>query len=75
MQCENVGLFGKLERGRGVRFSDTLGAEYFEQLTSERRVTRLVRGKPTTRFERKPGMRAETLDALAMRRRRRRGSR
>ena len=57
-------LFAKLERGRGIRFSRSLPGEYFEQLTSERRITRFVRGKPTTRFERKPGMRAETLDAL-----------
>ncbi len=34
-------------------------------LVSERRVIRYVRGKPTTRFERIPGKRAESLDALA----------
>jgi phage terminase large subunit GpA-like protein len=59
-----AGLFARLERGRGVRFSDTLGPEYFEQLVSEKRVTRLVRGRPTVRFERIPGKRAESLDCL-----------
>ena len=59
-----AGLFAKLERGRGVRFSNTLTADYFSMLTSEKRVTQFVRGKPTTRFERKPGMRAESLDCL-----------
>jgi Phage terminase large subunit (GpA) len=43
-------LFAKLDRGRTVRFSSSLPGEYFEQLTSERRITRLVRGKPTMRF-------------------------
>lgn len=51
-------------RRRGVRFSEVLGAEYFEQLVSEKRVTRLGHGRPTTRFERIPGKRAESLDAL-----------
>lgn len=38
--------------------------EFYEQVTSERRIVRVVRGKPTARFERKPGMKAEALDAL-----------
>jgi phage terminase large subunit GpA-like protein len=39
-------------------------ARVFEMLVSERRVTRYVRGRPTTRFERIPGKRVETLDEL-----------
>jgi phage terminase large subunit GpA-like protein len=40
-----------------------LSPEYFEQLTSEVRRVRMVRRRPTQRFERKPGMAAEALDA------------
>ena len=56
-------LFARLSRGQGVRFSDALAPIYFEQLTSERRVVRYVRGTPQARFERIKGKRAETLDA------------
>lgn len=55
-------LFARLARGRSIRFSNTLAPEWFEQLTSERRVVRTVGGKPVARFERKPGMDAEALD-------------
>lgn len=58
-------LFDKLAKGRGIRFSNTLPAEFFEQLCSEVRVVRVVRGRPTARFERKPGARnAESLDCV-----------
>jgi len=57
-------VFSKLARGRSIRFSNSLPAEYFEMLTSERRVVRMSRGRPTLRFERIPGKRAESLDAL-----------
>lgn len=56
-------LFNRLSRGQGMRFSDALEPIYFEQLTSERRVVRYVRGRPEARFERVKGKRAETLDA------------
>lgn len=56
-------LFQRLARGQGVRFSHALQPIYFEQLTSERRVMRYLRGRPEQRFERIPGKRAETLDA------------
>lgn len=56
-------LFARLARGEGVRFSEDLEGIYFEQLVSERRVVRYVRGTPQARFERHKGMRAETLDA------------
>jgi phage terminase large subunit GpA-like protein len=59
-----AGLFAKLARGDGIRFGDRLPPEYFEMLVSERRVIRRVRGKPVQRFERIPGKRAESLDAL-----------
>jgi phage terminase large subunit GpA-like protein len=57
-------LFQRLKRGQSVRFSDTLDGSYFEQLASERLVTRYMRGRPDRHFERIPGRRAETLDAL-----------
>ena len=59
-----AGLFAKLERGKGVRFSNALDPSYFEMLASEKRIVRLVRGRPVTRFERIKGKRAESLDAL-----------
>ena len=57
-------IVARLSQGRSIRFSNTLDATYYEQLASERRVVRLVRGKPTARFERKLGAKAEALDAL-----------
>lgn len=56
-------IFNRLSRGQGFRFSDALEPIYFEQITSERRVVRYVRGRPEARFERIKGKRAETLDA------------
>ncbi|MDE0921798.1 phage terminase large subunit family protein [Aurantimonas coralicida] len=56
-------LYGRLARGSSVRFSADLEPIYFEQLTSERRVIRYVKGLPIRRFERIVGKRAETLDA------------
>lgn len=57
-------LFDRIGNARAVRFSNTLPDEWYEQLTSERRIVKLVRGKPVTRFERKPGFAAEGLDCL-----------
>ena len=58
-------IFSRLEHGRSIRFSKTLEASYFEQLTSERRVITMVHGQPKARFERKTRhARAETLDCL-----------
>jgi phage terminase large subunit GpA-like protein len=56
-------LFQRLKRGQSIRFSNTLDSSYFEQLASERLVTRYLRGRDERRFERIPGRRAETLDA------------
>jgi phage terminase large subunit GpA-like protein len=57
-------LLTRLARGRSVRFSDTLTADWFEQLTSERRVIRYSRGQPVRQFVRIMGRRAEALDCV-----------
>jgi phage terminase large subunit GpA-like protein len=57
-------ILTRLSRGRTIRFSDSLETAWYEQLASERRVIRYVRGQPVRRFERKPGMRAEALDCV-----------
>jgi phage terminase large subunit GpA-like protein len=57
-------LFQRLKRGQSIRFSHLLDSSYFEQLASERLVTKFSRGRPIRQFERIPGRRAETLDAL-----------
>jgi phage terminase large subunit GpA-like protein len=57
-------LLTRLARGRSIRFSNTLSAEWFEQLTSERRVLRYSRGQPVRLFERIMGRRAEALDCV-----------
>ncbi|MBN8483474.1 MAG: phage terminase large subunit family protein [Sphingomonadales bacterium] len=57
-------ILTRLSRGRTIRFSDSLETAWYEQLASERRVLRYVRGQPVRRFERKPGMRAEALDCV-----------
>ena len=58
-------IFDKLQRARGIRFSNSLEPVYYEQLASERRVIRYSRGQPIRRFERVSSrQRAEALDAL-----------
>jgi phage terminase large subunit GpA-like protein len=57
-------IFDRLQRGRGVRFSRSLEPVYYEQLASERRVLRYVRGQPVRRFERTGRTRNEALDCL-----------
>jgi phage terminase large subunit GpA-like protein len=57
-------VMDRLHRARGLRFSDSLSASYFEQLASERKIVRRVRGQPVWRFERKPGALAEALDTV-----------
>lgn len=59
-----VALLNRLSRPGMVRFSDSLPAEFYEQLTSERLVTKYSRGRPVRAFERVKGMRAEALDAV-----------
>lgn len=68
-----AGLLDKLQRGHGVaakdparamiRFSENLAPVFYEQLTSERRVTHISHGQPVRVFERIRGRRAEALDA------------
>jgi phage terminase large subunit GpA-like protein len=54
-----------LLRGRLIRFSQSLAPVYYEQLASERRVIRYVRGQPRRRFERVSSRaRAEALDCM-----------
>jgi phage terminase large subunit GpA-like protein len=59
-------IFSRLQHGRSIRFSKSVleaSPTYFEQLCSERRVVRYVRGRPVRRFERKThSARAEALD-------------
>ena len=57
-------LFDQLQRAGAIRFSRDLQPVFYEQLASERRVVRMVRGRPVARFERVKGARAECLDAL-----------
>lgn len=46
-----------------IHFSDELTEEYFAQLTSEQRVSRMVKGRPVTSWEVcAPGIRNEALD-------------
>jgi phage terminase large subunit GpA-like protein len=61
-----MSLYQRLARGRSVRFSDTLGGEWFEQLASERIITRYSRGQPVRQFERVAGRRAESLDCMVL---------
>jgi phage terminase large subunit GpA-like protein len=57
-------LLTALARGKSWRFSSSLSAEWFEQLTSERRVLKYSRGQPVRQFERIMGRRAEALDCV-----------
>jgi phage terminase large subunit GpA-like protein len=57
-------ILNRLSSGRTIRFSHTLEPVWYEQLTSERRVVRYVRGQPVRRFERKAGVRAEAIDCM-----------
>ena len=55
-------LADRIAREAGIRFSSSLPATWFEQITAERRVTRRVRGAPVRRWDRIPGAAAEALD-------------
>jgi phage terminase large subunit GpA-like protein len=57
-------IFDRLQRSQGLRFSNTLEPVYYEQLASERRVLRYLRGQPVRRFERAGKTRNEALDCL-----------
>lgn len=57
-------IMNRLQAGRTIRFSDTLDANWFEQLASEKRVVKYMRGQPYRAFVRIPGRRSEALDCL-----------
>lgn len=57
-------LYGLLERPGHVRFSAELPPRFYEELTSERRVTFYKAGQPRKRWERVKGARAEALDSF-----------
>jgi len=57
-------LLARLAKPGLVRFSKELGAEWFSQLASERRVIRYRFGRPVPTFERISGRRAEALDSV-----------
>jgi phage terminase large subunit GpA-like protein len=59
-----LALFERLKRGALIRFSDSLGPEFFEELTAERLCTTFSRGRPARRFELATGKRNESLDAV-----------
>jgi phage terminase large subunit GpA-like protein len=65
--CKSI-IFSRLQHGHSIRFSKSVleaSPAYFEQLCSERRIIRYVRGRPVRRFERvSHRARAEALDAL-----------
>ena len=60
---EKSRLLARLARGRAIRFSVDLESRYYEEVSSERIVVRYTRGIPSRLWERKPGLRAECLDA------------
>ncbi|GLK84658.1 phage terminase large subunit family protein [Ancylobacter defluvii] len=60
---EKSRLLARLSRAQGIRFSRDLEPRYFEEIASERVVVRYTRGVPNRLWERKPGLRAECLDA------------
>ncbi|QEW18997.1 Bacteriophage tail assembly protein [Marinibacterium anthonyi] len=55
-------IFGRLAQGTSIRVSADLPRVWYEQLASERAVTRYRRGQPVRSFERVPGRQAEGLD-------------
>ena len=57
-------IYAKLARGAQIRFGAGLDDEFFAQLASERRILKYSRGRPVRLWQRRPGMRAESLDCL-----------
>ena len=58
------GILAKLSKPSAIRFSNTLQATFYEQLVSEKRVTRMSRGRVVVRLETIPGRENHSLDAL-----------
>jgi phage terminase large subunit GpA-like protein len=59
-------LFDQFQRNTGLHFSNSLPPVFYEQLASERRVSRYFRGRPIRRFELISGRRNEALDCLVL---------
>lgn len=49
-----------------VHFSAALPPDYFEEITSEKKVTKLVKGYPVTEWRKPPGKRNEALDEMVL---------
>lgn len=59
-------IFDLLEHEGRIRFSDSLPPRFYEELTSENRVTRYKDGRPKISFLPTLGVRNEALDCLVM---------
>lgn len=57
-------IMDRVSRLSGIRFSDTLGLHWFEQLCSEHKVVDTSRGLRKAKWERKKGRNAEALDCV-----------
>ncbi|POF63561.1 terminase [Novacetimonas maltaceti] len=54
----------RLAKGTSIRFSDTLGARFYEEIVSERLETKYQRGRPIRQWVRIMGRRSESLDCM-----------
>lgn len=57
-------IMNRLERGGSIRFADSLSETYFEQLVSEHKVKKRIRGQFRSVWDPLPGRRHEALDCL-----------
>jgi phage terminase large subunit GpA-like protein len=58
-------IYDRMQRGHGLRFSNSLEPVFFEQMASQRRVIRYKRGMPSRRFEMiSQRARSEALDCV-----------
>jgi phage terminase large subunit GpA-like protein len=58
-------IYDRMQRGHGLRFSNSLEPVFFEQLASQRKVIKYKRGMPSRRFEMiSPRARCEALDCV-----------
>lgn len=60
-------IMNRLQAGRTIRFSNSLDGNWFEQLTSEKRVVKYTRGQPIRAFEQIPaaGRKPSTVWSIA----------
>lgn len=59
-------LFDLLSSEGAVRFSNSLPARFFEEITAERKVTKYKFGRPKIHWEKTTGQRNEALDCMVM---------